>query len=207
MASQGRTGYETTPPDNGGSAGVLFVIEKQEFMRGTTSIGTELSKLDRIAISKKGYRKERFSIVFEQNGDSFKDIAAVQVRAWNRALEDSAKDWGKMISAGGKDYFREIIKSAPNKTKGQGRIDTKLMLNSVKGRTKNLKNETIVAVGWNSSMIGQPGLYLRYFSFQENGTSNGPSPMGAVPKTAAYLSSQFDKSFGKMLEYRMKNLK
>ncbi len=202
-----RTGFETTPPELGGSVGVLFVIEKQEFVRGTRQVAAELSKIDRAAISKKGYKKDAFSIEFEKDGDSFKEVGAVQIRAWDRALEDSANEWGKMIASAGKDYFREIIKSAPNKTKGPGRIDTREMLNAVRGRTKSLKNETIVAVGWNTGLVGAQGKYYRYFSFQEDGTRNGPTPMGAVPKTAAYLSSQFDKSFGRMLEYRMKNLK
>lgn len=207
MPSEGRTGHLTTPPDNGGSIGVLFVIEKQDFQRGTRQVAAELSKIERQSISKKGYRKDTFSINVESTGESLGEVAVTQIRAWDKALEDSANDWGKMIAAAGKERFREVIKSAPNRTKRSGRIDTGDMLKAVRGVTKSLKNETRIAIGWNTEMIGTPGTYYRYFSFQEDGTSNGPTAMGAVPKTAAYITTQFDKSFGRMLEYRMKNIK
>lgn len=194
-----RTGYETTPPTGGGSVGVLFYIDKTGFIAGAKQTGKALTSAERSINST--LRKKGQSISTEIINNDLAIAAQVTVRALEGALDDVAKDWGKIISASGKRYFKEIIKTAPNRVKPRpGRIDTHDMLNAVRGRTENRRDYTASLIGWDD-------VYYRYFSFQEDGTRGGPSPMGAVPKTAKYLTDQFNKSFGPMLQNRIEKIK
>jgi hypothetical protein len=194
-----RTGYETTPPTGGGGIGLSFTIEKSNFIAGAKETGKALTRLERnfnSALRMKGY-----SITQEATSSDRYNAIDIYVSALSSALEDSAQDWGKKVAAGGKAMFREVIKSAPNRVKPRpGRIETHLMLNSVKGTTKKYKNESVVAIGWT-------GTYYRYFSFQEDGTRTGPMPMHAIPKTAKYITNEFNNTFGRMLKYRIENIK
>lgn len=194
-----RTGYEVTPPTGGGNVGVIFVIDKTGFIAGAKETGRALTSAERSINSK--LRRTGQSVTTEVIENDLAMAAKVTVRSLEGALDEVANDWGKAISASGKNFFKEIIKTAPNRVKPRdGRIDTHLMLNSVRGRTTNRKNETMSAIGWDD-------VYYRYFSFQEDGTRGGAMPMGAVPKTARYLAVEFDKNFGRMLQNRIEKIK
>lgn len=189
-----RTGYETTPPTGGGSVKLEFIIDKVNYIRGAKQAGDEIKKLN--ATQQQGY-----SIKSTWDERALAQVAQRTVKSLEGALEQVANDWAKIVSAAGKEYFKEVIRSAPNRVKPRpGRIDTHTMLKSVRGRTKNNKDATTSTIGWIDS-------YYRYFSFQEDGTRNGPMPMGAVPKTAKYLTSQFNRSFGPMLRNRIEKIK
>lgn len=194
-----RTGYETTPPTGGGGVALTFTIEKSNFIAGAKETGKALSRMELEFNSK--LRKKGYAITQEVSTYGTARVSETYVMALSAALEDSTHEWAKKVAAAGKSRFREIIKSAPNRVKPRpGRIDTHPMLDSVKGTTHKHKNDSTVVIGWH-------GTYYRYFSFQEDGTNNGPMPMHAIPKTASYLTKEFNNTFGRMLKYRIENIK
>lgn len=195
-----RTGYETTPPSGGGGIGVIFTIDKTDFFRGAKETGKALTSMQRNINS--SLRQKGYTITSEiaqyNNG---LNVGEVAVKALGSALEGSINEWAKTVAAAGKQMYKEVIKSAPNRVKPQpGRIDTHLMLNSVYGTTTERKNHSRVEIGWTRQ-------YYRYFSFQEDGTRTGPMPMGAIPKTTKYIVDEFNNTFGRMLKYRMEQIK
>lgn len=190
-----RTGFERTPPAAGGGVGLLFTIEKSNFIAGAKQTGKALTDMQREINA--NFRSKGYSVKTTSNAYG----ANITVKALTDALEDSTQEWAKIVAAGGKARFKEVIKSAPNIVKpSPGRIDTHLMLNSVRGTTTRRKYESTVEIGWT-------GTYYRYFSFQEDGTRNGPMPMHAIPKTAKYITNEFNRSFGRILQSRMTKIK
>ena len=194
-----RTGYETTPPSGGGGVGLFFTIEKTDFLKGSKETGKAVDKITRDFNTK--LKTKGYTITSEVVSYGDYNLGNVVVKALDSAVENSVQDWAKTVAAAGKQMYKEVIKSAPNRVKPQpGRIDTHLMLNSVYGRTTERKNFSRVEIGWTDT-------YYRYFSFQEDGTRTGPMPMGAIPKTAKYVVNEFNNTFGRMLKYRMEQIK
>lgn len=199
-----RTGYNTTGPTGGGNTAIVFAIDKSGFYKGIKETGKALDSLQKKInsdIKKVGYGTTgKVTITVSDN----KFFSAEIVKGLESALESATFEFAKEMSKAGKQYFQSIIRTAPNQTKGPGRIDTGLMLRSVQGRTRRDKDTTYIAVGWN--VIGNSP-YYRYFSFQEDGTRNGPMPMRAVPKTAKFLSDKFNQHMNKDLKTRLDNIK
>jgi hypothetical protein len=199
-----RTGYEITPPTRGGNQAIIFKIDKSGFYKGAKETGKALTALQRrinTEIRNTGYSKTVKVDMKITGGAMFSEVA---VRTLNKAIDDVARQWSKQIAASGKQFFKNVIRTAPNRVKGQpGRIDTGLMMRSVQGRSYHTKEMTYVGIGWDI----QGGTYYRYFSFQEDGTRNGPMPMRAVPQTARFLSKQFEEGLGKALKIRLDSIK
>lgn len=200
-----RTGYETTPPTGGGNQAVIFRIDKSGFYKGAKETGKALTAMQRKINAEIRNTGSSKTVKVDMKMDGGAMYADVVVRTLNKAVDDVAKQWGKQLAASGKMFFKNIIRTAPNRVKGQpGRIDTGLMLRSVQGRTYETKEMTYVGIGWN---ITGSGGYYRYFSFQEDGTRGGAMPMRAVPQTARFLSGKFDESFSKALKARLDSIK
>lgn len=199
-----RTGYKTTGPTRGGNTAVVFAIDKSGFYKGIKETGKALDSFQKklnTDMRKVGYgTTAKVTVTVSDN----KLFSAQIVRGLELALEDVTKEFAKEMSKTGKQYFQSIIRTAPNRTKGPGRIDTGLMLRSVQGRTRYDKTTTYIAVGWN---VAGSSPYYRYFSFQEDGTVGGASPMRAVPKTAQFLSDKFSQRMNKDLKTRLDKIK
>lgn len=98
----------------------------------------------------------------------FKDQIDSDVRAMATIMADEMKK-----------EIKNVIRTAPG-ARGAGRIDTSLMLNSVKGRRTSYskaKGNLTVTSGWLDT-------WQKYFGFQEEGTSTGIKPMRAIQHTA-----------------------
>lgn len=201
----GRTGFETTPPTNGGNAAVILTIDKSGFYKGAKETGKALTAMQRKInsdIKNIGYSK---TVKVSMSLEDKMMFSHILVRKLEDAVNNSTKEMAKQLSASGKAFFKNVILTAPNRVKAQpGRIDTGLMLRSVQGRTIDSKMITRVGIGWN---ITDSGRYYRYFSFQEDGTRNGPMPMRAVPKTAKFISEQFQQKMEKNLKLRLDTIK
>jgi hypothetical protein len=199
-----RTGFEITPPTRGGNQAVVFKIDKSGFYKGAKETGVALTSMQRkinSEIRRTGYSKNVKIDMKIEGGAMFSQVV---VRTLDEAVDAVSRQWAKQIAASGKDFFKTIIRTAPNRVKGEpGRIDTGLMLRSVQGRSYDNKDATYVGIGWDIA----GGTYYRYFSFQEDGTRNGPMPMRAVPQTARFLSKQFEQGLGKELKIRLDSIK
>lgn len=194
-----RTGYERTPPTGGGGVGLTVSIQMTNLQKGFKETGQALTSFQKQL--NKGLTQNGYFSSSSKSSFGRANITEVKFNALSSAIENDAHNWAKAIAAGGKSYFQEIIKSAPNRVKPRpGRIETHEMLRSVRGITHKYKGESLVEIGWISN-------YYRYFSFQEDGTSNGPTAMHAIPKTANYIQKEFKNSFGRMLKYRIENIK
>ena len=199
-----RTGYERSAPTGSGNLGLVFTIDKSGFYQGAKETGKALTDIQRNinrSIRATGAKK---TMTFEVMGNDLEKYSHVVVRTLRAAVDDVAKDWAKQMSTIGKAMFKEVIKSAPNRTKGPGRIQTQEMLQSVQGRVYNTKDSTHLGIGWR---MNGTGTYYRYFSFQEDGTNGGARPMNAVSKTARYVSRHFDLRFKKELKLRVDAIK
>jgi hypothetical protein len=199
-----RTGYETTGPTRGGNAAVIFAIDKSGFYKGIKETGQALDAMQRkinADIRKVGYGTSGKVTVTISDKKLF---SAEIVRGLKSALEEADKNLAKEMARTGKQFFQNVIRTAPNRQKGPGRIDTGLMLRSVQGRTTFTKDITYIGVGWN---VKGESPYYRYFSFQEDGTRGGAMPMRAVPQTAKFLSDQFQSKMNKDLKTRLDNIK
>ena len=199
-----RTGFKTSGPTGGGNTAVVFAIDKTGFYKGIKETGKALDAMQKkinADIKKVGYGTTGKVTVSVSNNKLF---SAEIVKGLESALEDATFEFAKEMAKSGKQFFRNVIKTAPNRRKGPGRIDTGLMLGSVQGRTRKSKNVTYIGVGWN--VIGNSP-YYRYFSFQEDGTRGGALPMRAVPQTANFLSQQFNGRMNKDLKTRLDNIK
>lgn len=193
-----RTGYERTPPTGGGNVAVVFNIDKSDYIKGIKGAGDALERFEKTSINKTG-SSNKLSI--NVDAGQRQRVSTVAVVALRDALEDSTKEWTKQLAASGKKYFQNIIATAPNRVKPRpGRIDTTTMITKVRGRSIHRANHSIAMVGWDD-------VYYRYFSFQEDGTRGGPMPMGAVPKTARYLSTEFNRTMSPILKARMDQIK
>lgn len=199
-----RTGYERSGPTGGGNTGIIFEINKDGFYKGIKETGQALDKMQKKInsdIRKVGYgTTARVTLEVRDN----KLISAQVIRGLESALEGATRDFAKEMAKSGKLFFQKIIRTAPNKTKGPGRIDTRLMLRSVQGRTFFKKDATYVGVGWN---VKGDSPYFRYFSFQEDGTRGGAMPMRAVPQTAKFMSDKFNSQMSKDLQARLDKIK
>lgn len=196
-----RSGYSTTPPTGGSNIGILFRIDKKDFIDGIKRASAELDRFGS-DINKKSQSKS-YSITTEvlDLGNNSGSASVTTVRTMQGALDKTTYEWGKKISRLGKQFFRNIIMTAPNRVKPRpGRYETGTMFRSVKGITHETKDYTVSEIGWG-------GLYYRYFSFQEDGTSNGPSPMKAIPQTSRYLSDAFRGSFSRDLKSKIEGIK
>lgn len=199
-----RTGYERTAPTGSGNLGLVFTIDKSGFYKGAKETGKALTDIQRKINSSIRNSGSKKTMTFEVLGNDLEKYSHVVVRTLRAAVDDVAKDWAKEMSAIGKGMFKEIIKSAPNRTKGPGRIESQEMLQSVQGRVYNTAQSTHVGIGWR---MNGTGTYYRYFSFQEDGSRGGAMPMNAVSKTARYVSRHFDLRFKKELKLRVDAIK
>jgi hypothetical protein len=199
-----RTGYETTGPTRGGNTAVVFAIDKSGFYKGIKETGKALDSMQKkinADIKKNGYGKTaRVTVTISDN----KLFSAEIVRGLETALEGATREFAKELSKSGKQFFQNIVRTAPNRQKGPGRIDTGLMLRSVQGRTSYDKTTTYIGIGWN---VKGNSPYYRYFSFQEDGTRGGATPMRAVPQTANFISQQFQAKMSKDLQARLDKIK
>jgi hypothetical protein len=199
-----RTGYETTGPTRGGNTAVVFAIDKSGFYKGIKETGKALDSFQKklnTDMRKVGYgTTAKVTVTVSDN----KLFSAQIVRGLESALESADKELAKYMAKAGKQFFQNIVRTAPNRNKGPGRIDTGLMLRSVQGRTSYDKTTTYIAVGWN---VKGNSPYYRYFSFQEDGTKGGAMPMRAVPQTAKFLSDQFNGRMNKELQARLDKIK
>lgn len=199
-----RTGYERSGPTGGGNTAIVFAIDKSGFYKGIKETGQALDSFQKklnADMRKVGYgTTAKVTVTVSDN----KLFSAQIVRGLETALEDVTYEFAKQMSKTGKQYFQSVIRTAPNKTKGPGRYDTGLMFTKVQGRTRQDKDTTYIAVGWN---VAGNSPYYRYFSFQEDGTAGGASPMRAVPKTAQFLSDKFNQRMSKDLKIRLDKIK
>jgi hypothetical protein len=194
-----RTGYSTTPPTNGSNLAVVFKIDNRDFLDGVARASGELAKFASGA-GKKSESKS-FSFTTEVLDLDVASASQVTVRRMANALDETSREWSKRISKVGKKFFQNIILTAPNRVKPKpGRYQSGTMVKSVKGTTYGNRDYTVSLIGWG-------GLYYRYFSFQEEGTSNGPLPMRAVPQTSRYLMDEFSKTFAKNLKKKIDEIK
>jgi len=200
-----QTGYQKSPPTASGNKAIVFTIDKSGYYQGAKETGKALDSMQsRInsQIRNSGSSGRALKVNFEVGDNTL--ISSKVIRVLNKAVDESVLTLSKELASSGREFFREIIKSAPNRTKRAGRIDTQRMLRSVQGKIKNSKDTLQIGVGW---QVDGTGEYYRYFSFQEDGTRRGPSPMRAVPKTARYMQSQFKKNITKALKSRMDRMK
>jgi hypothetical protein len=199
-----RTGYQTTGPTRGGNTAVIFAIDKSGFYKGVKETGKALDSFQKklnADMRKVGYgTTAKVTVTISDN----KLFSAQIVRGLESALDGATREFAKELSKTGKQFFQNIIKTAPNRNKGPGRLDTKLMFKSVQGRTSYDKTTTYIGVGWN---VKGDSPYYRYFSFQEDGTKGGAMPMRAVPQTANFLSQQFQARMNKELQARLDKIK
>jgi hypothetical protein len=199
-----RTGYERTGPIRGGNTAVIFAIDKSGFYKGIKETGQALDAMQRkinANIKKVGYGTSgNVTVTISDN----KLFSAEIIRGLSSALEAADRELAKDLSKTGKQFFQKIIRNAPNRQKGPGRIDTGLMLRSVQGRTTFTKDITYIGFGWD---VKGNSPYYRYFSFQEDGTRGGAMPMRAVPQTAKFISEQFQAKMNKDLKTRLDNIK
>lgn len=200
-----QTGYQKSPPTGKGNKAVVFTIDKSGYYQGAKEAGKTLDSMQRrinSEIKTRGSSGRLLKVNFDIGDNTL--ISNKVIRVLNKAVDETVLNLSRELASSGKEFFKEIIKSAPNKTKRAGRIDTQRMLRSVQGKIKNSKDTLQIGVGW---QVDGTGEYYRYFSFQEDGARRGPSPMRAVPKTARYMQSQFKKNISKALKSRMDKIK
>ena len=200
-----RTGFLKTPPrGRGGTQAVLFTIDKTGYFKGASQAGRELKKLEKDIIKnlKQGEYAKTVRVRQKLEGRIYVD--EVLVASLDKSLNEVANEVAKSLAAQGKSYFRNIVKTAPNKHKEPGRYETGYMLSKVQGRTINRKNYVTVGVGWD---IAGNGDYFRYFSFQEEGARGGPMPMNAIPKTTHFITTKFRQEFEAKLKARLDSIK
>jgi hypothetical protein len=193
-----RSGFKLTPPTSASEVAVIFRIDKKDFIKGSKQAAAQLEKFANQAA--KGGRAKGVSLTVQTLDTGVESVSVYTARTIEGGLNQATKEWGKRISATGKEFFKKVIRTAPNRRKGPGRYETGRMFRAVRGRTEDTVDFTTSMIGWNN-------VYYRYFSFQEEGTSNGPSPMRAVPQTANYISQQFKSTFPRVLKSKIDKIK
>lgn len=201
-----RTGFSATPPNKGGNQAVVFTIDKSGYYKGARETGKALDSMQRrinSELKRSGSSGRRINVNFDIGNNTL--ISHKVIRVVDNVVDSAVKTFAKELAASGKQFFKDTIRTAPNRVKPQsGRIDTGFMLNSVRGSVNDKKDLMQIGIGWN---LNGSGKYYRYFSFQEDGTRNGPMPMRAVPKTARFMAAKFKQGMGKAIKARMDKIR